>query len=390
MGLRIRDYPHRATRFGLVLTLLAGANLLGAGSVRAGLLDKLGSAGQSSVVELTDSVDKAAAFKEAFSEAGALAEASGPANFSLHKVAIAAFQIEFVTEQVGTARSGETKSDKSYTLKGVTEAQLQGVTEKMYHEFATLLIKRGFEVVPTAQLLKTSFKGELMAPNDGPVKTDENSLLGDVANSTDLVKRTGNSSMVSVTATAKGTAPGAFKTRFLAPPAARAAADELGIAVVQVRLKLNFMQFDETGGFGVAKLEGKPRNSLALRDSRLDLFWPGSQMAQFALKKTVLLPSAVANDVTEVAMTTTDKAGAAAKGLLGVAQGIMGFGAGSRGQFVPGSKMTQLDAAGSAAQTAVSISNSGRFEVTAQGDYDEKLGSDIRLALQMYVEALPK
>lgn len=390
MGLWIRDYSQRATLFGLGLVLLGGVSLLGATGVQAGLLDNLRSAGQSSVVELTDSADKAAAFKEAFSDPGALAAAIGPANFSLHKVAIAAFQIEFVTEQVGTARAGETKSDKSYTLKGVTEAQMQGLTEKMYHELATLLIKRGFEVVPTAELLKTSFKGELMAPNDGPVKTDENSLLGDVANSTDLVKRSGNSSMVSVTATAQGTAPGAFKTKFLAPPAARAAADELGIAVVQVRLKLNFMQLDDTGGFGFAKLEGTPRNSLALRDSRLDVFWPGAQMAQFAVKKPVRLPNAVASDVTEVAMTTTDKAGAAAKGLFGVAQGIMGFGAGSKGQFVAGSKMTQLDAAGSAAQTAVSLSNSGRFEVTAQGDYEEKLSSDIRLALQMYVEALPK
>lgn len=330
------------------LACLSLSVLLGASGVQAGLLDKLSSSGQSSVVELTDGTDKAAAFKDAFSEPSALAAAITPANFSLHKVAIAGFQIEFVTEQVGTARSGETKADKAYTLKGVTEAQMQGLTEKMYHEFATLLIKRGFEVVPTAELLKTSFKSELIAANDGPVKTDENSLLGDIANSTDLAKRSGNSSMVSVTATAKGTAPGAFKTKFLAAPAARAAADELGIAVVQARLKLNFMQLEDSGGFGFARLEGKPRNSLAVNESRYDVFWPGSQMAQFAVKRPVLLPGSAASEVTEV------------------------------------------DAAGSALQTSVSISNSGRFEVNAQADYEEKTGNDLRLALQMLVEGLPR
>jgi len=52
--------------------------------------------------------------------------------------------------------------------------------------------------------------------------------------------------------------------------------------------------------------------------------------------------------------------------------------------------MTQVDTAASVGQTAYSAANSGKFEVTADPDYEEKVGKDLALVLQLYAQALPK
>lgn len=350
----------------------------------AGLFDKLTGAGQPTFIELSESTSPAEAFKQAFPDTAA------PESIAPRKIAIAAFQIEFVTTHMGTANSGETKSEKTYTLKGTTPAQMQNVTEKMHREFATLLTQRGYEVLPASSLQSTSFKTELAVPNEGPVVRDDNGSISDLANTAGLIKNKGDKNMASVTATAKGTAPNAFETKFMAAPAAQDAANEAGIAVVQVRLKLNFMQFDDTGGFGFAKMEGKPRNMIAAKESRIDVFWPSSKMVQFAQKNPVLLPGGVADKATELNMSTGDKAAVVAKGLMGAATGFLGFGAGSNGRFMPGSGVASVDAATSIGQTAYSASNSGKFEVTAEADYENKISKDLMLALQLYAQALPK
>ncbi|TXT37108.1 MAG: hypothetical protein FD135_3837 [Comamonadaceae bacterium] len=308
-------------------------------------------------------------------------------------MAIGSFQIEFVTSHRGASDSGETKAEKTYTLKGITPVQMQNITEKMPREFAALLTQRGYEVLPASVLQSTSFKTELAVPNEGPVMLDDTGSITDLANTAGLISQKGETHMASVTATAKGTAPNVFERKFLVLPVARDAANEAGIAVVQVRLKLNFMQFDEGGGFGFAKIEGKPRNTLATKDSRIEVFWPTSKSAQFALKAPVVLPGGVAEKITELDMSTGEKAAVVAKGLAGAAKNLLGFGASSNGgapRFLAGSSMTQVETATSIGQTAYSAANSGKFEVTADPDYEEKVGKDLALVLQLYAQALPK
>lgn len=353
---------------------------------QAGLFDILPGMGQTQRVELTDGADKAAMFTQAFSEGGALTPSVSPADFALRKVAIASFQIEFVTEQVGTGRNGDGAAVKTYTLKGVTDAQMQAVTDKMYREFAALLTKRGFEVMPTEALMNTSFKAELMVPNDGPVHYDSKGAISDAAYAAGVLKHASKADehQAGVTVTAKGTAPHAFETKFMSLPAARNAADELGIAVVQARLTVGFMQIDAATGGLSQNVEGKPRNVLAIKDSRYDVFWPTAKMALFALKKPVLLSNSVSDKVTELGMTTTEKTGAVAQGVFGAVTGFVGL---SRR---PGEVSGLAGAAGNLTGTVQSAMNSGHFEVTAGSDYEEKISRDIKLALEMYAEALPK
>lgn len=369
----------------LSLTILGMCLFFSCAPAYAGLFDIIPGVGQTKRAELSDSADKAAAFKDAFSDSGALVPAVTPADFALRKVAIASFQIEFVTEHLGTGRSSEAAAVKTYTLKGVSDAQMQAVADKMYREFAALLVKRGFEVLPTEALMNTSFKTELMVPNDVPLHYDSKGAISDVAYATGVIKHgtKADDHQASVTVTAKGTAPNAFESKFMSAPAARNAADELGIAVVQARLKVGFMQIDASGGFS-ADVEGKPRNVLVIKDSRYDVFWPTSKMALFVLKKPVLLSNSVSDKVTELGMTNTEKAGLVAQGAFGAVAGFVGF-----GKSFGGSKGL-VDSAENVANTAHSAINSGRFEVTAGDDYEEKISKDVRLVLEMYAEALPK
>lgn len=348
---------------------------------QAGLFDILPGMGQTQRVELTDNADKADVFKQAFPENNPIA----PADFTQRKIAIASLQIEFVTEHLGTGRSSDAAAVKTYTLKGVTDAQMQSVTDNMYREFAALLTKRGFEVMPTEALMNTSFKAELMMPNDGPVHYDSKGAISDAAYAAGVIKhgKKADNHQAGVTVTAKGTAPNAFETKFMSAPTARNAADELGIAVVQARLTVGFMQIDASGGLSV-DVEGKPRNVLAIKDSRYDVFWPTSKMARFSLKKPVLLSNSVSDKVTELGMTATEKAGAVAQGVFGAVSGLVGFGKNI------GETRGLADAGVNVANTAHSALNSGHFEVTAGDDYEEKISQDIRLALEMYAEALPK
>lgn len=369
----VSNNHHRCGKLGVSLLLLASA-----WSAQAGLFDKLMAAGKPGFVELNDNNNLAEAFKQAFPDP------SLPDAITPRKIAIGSFQIEFVTSQ----RAGS-DSEKTYTLKGVTPEQMQNITEKMHREFATLLIQRGYEVLPASALQNTAFKTELAVPYDGPVVVDDTGSVTDMANTAGLIKQKGETQMASVTATAKGTAPKVFEGKFLNLPLARDAANEAGMAVAQVRMKLNFMQFD----FGFTKIEGKPRNTLASKDSRIEVFWPTSKSVQFVLQTPVVLPSGVSEKITELNMTTGEKAAVVAKGLFGAANSLLGFGASSNNgtaRFVAGSTMTQVDAAASIGQTAYSTSVSGKFEVTAEADYEEKVSKDLALVLQLYAQALPK
>ncbi|MDD5028957.1 MAG: hypothetical protein PHH58_05550 [Rhodoferax sp.] len=347
-------------------------------SAQAGLFDKLLNAGEPKFVELSDNSNMAEVFKQAFPDVP-LPDATAP-----RKLVIGAFVVEFVTSQ----RAGA-DSEKTYTLKGVTPVQMQNITEKLHREFATLLTQRGYEVLPASVLHNTAFKTELVVPNEGPVVVDDTGSVSDMANTAGLIKQKGETQMASVTATAKGTAPKVFESKFLVLPVAREAANETGLAVIQVRLKLNFMQFD----FGFTKIDGKPRNTLATKDSRIEVFWPTSKSTQLALKTPVVLPSGVAEKITELDMSTGEKAAVVAKGLYGAANSLLGFGPSSGGgapRFVAGSGMTQVDAVASIGLTAHSAANSGKFEVTAEADYEEKVGKDLALVLQLYAQAIPK
>ena len=136
-------------RIGISFIALATAVLLAhPPHARAGLLSKLVDGGPKRV-ELTDTSDKAAVYKDAFTRPGAFSPAPEPPANGLRKVVVAGFQVEFATEQQainrgqGAGAGLASTTDVTYTLKGVSDAQVQAVTDRLHDAFVTILPARG-------------------------------------------------------------------------------------------------------------------------------------------------------------------------------------------------------------------------------------------------------
>ena len=342
---------------------------------QASLFDKLTGADKPVRLELTESTDRAATFIKAFSDSGALARDIKPADFSERKIVISSFQITYATEQVGYATAagiGSTAVEKVYTLQNVSQERLQTLTDTAYMAFADLLKKRGYEVLPLTTLNADSFKVALARANQPPVKWERSGLskLATGGGSQDNLDKDN----VTVTATAKSTSPdmGGFDFK----PAAMTLADELGIAVIQVRLKINFARFDDSGVYGYSEIDDKPQNMLGAKGTLVQIFSPGTKRADFTLKKSILLPHRAAEKATEVGMTQTEMASTTAMTALSVFGG-----------FLKGGISGAAAEAGSAAH---SIGGSGKYAVTPDAAYEANTANDIALALEMISEALPK
>ena len=343
--------------------------------VHAGLFDKLTGADKPIRLELTESTDRAATFIKAFSDSGALARDIKPADFSERKIVVSSFQITFATEQVGYATAagiGSTAVEKVYTLQDVPQERMQTLTDIAYTTFAGILKKRGYEVLPQTTLNTDSFKAAMAGTNQAPVKWERSGLsklAGGGGNQNELDKDN-----VTVTATAKNTSPemGGFDFK----PAAMTLADEVGAAVVQVRLKINFARFDDSGMYGYSEIDDKPQNMLGAKGTLVQIFSPGTKRADFTQKKSVLLPHRAADKATEVGMSSTEKAGTTAMTALSVFGGFL--------------KGGLAGAAGEAGGAAHAIGGSGKYTVKADADYEANTSKDIALALEMIAEALPK
>ena len=341
----------------------------------AGLFDKLTGADKPVRLELTDSTDKAATFIKAFSDSGALARDIKPAEFTHRKIAISSFQITFATEQVAYATAagiGSSAVEKVYTLQEVSQERLQSLTDAAYSDFADVLKKRGYEVLAPSTLKADSFKAAMANANQPPVKWERSGLskLATGGGSKDKLDQDN----VTITATAKDTSPemGGFDFK----PAAMTLADEVGAAVIQVRLKISFARFDDSGMYGYSEIDDKPQNMLGGKGTLIQVFAPGSIRVDFTPKKSVILPHRAADKATEVGMTNTEKAGTTAMTALSVFGG-----------FLKGGISGAAAEAGSAAH---SIGGSGKYAVTPDAAYEANTGKDIALALEMIAEALPK
>ncbi|NOU01367.1 MAG: hypothetical protein HOO95_07330, partial [Gallionella sp.] len=278
------------------------------------------------LVELTASSDNAAVFKQVFPDT------AKPADFAVRKVAIAGFQVEFVTQHIAAGGSNGTNGkassvEKTFTLKGTTDEQMSAMTEKLHQQFKDLLKQRGYEVLPEDALMSSSFKSELTNADGKPTRVDEkDSVLGSAASMGLIGRKAGDTHAGSVTVTAKGTSPSVFGLGFkLGTPPTMKLANELGVAVIQVRMQVNFMNVDagnDGGLFGsAAHAEGTPQNMLGATGSQISVFWPDSKAAYFAVKKSIWLPNQVSDKATELTSTTGEKVGSIAKGAASVLGG---------------------------------------------------------------------
>lgn len=343
----------------------------------AGLLDKLTDSGPKRV-ELTESSDKAAAYRDAFTRSGPFNKSPEAISNGLKKIVIAAFQVEFATEQKAIARGNgagaglASTTDVIYTLKGVTDDQMQAVTDRLHSAFADQLRKRGYEVLPTSVLMQTGYKDALLKANQPPVHHERGAAIDLVITPTE--KEVDNASTI---ATAKETAPDVF-ARFTAGfgPGPRAA-DTLQANVIHVRLKVNFARFEESGWFN-PEIDNKPQNMLAPNGTFVQVFMPGGLHVNYPLVNSILLPhrvSDVANPVQASTEQTTQRAAGGAVRVLG--------------GFLKGGLNGIADVAGGTVGAAHSVMASGNYEVLADGNYEDLVMRDVALATSVISEAFP-
>lgn len=135
MNIKTKLAPHS-----LCFALTLGATFASTPAAQAqGLFGGLLSS-KPALVELTDTGDKGAIFIKAFSDSGALSRDVKRAVFAERKAVITSFQIEFATEQIGQAESvSGSSAERLYTLIGVTDAQMQAITDGAFAAFSETL-----------------------------------------------------------------------------------------------------------------------------------------------------------------------------------------------------------------------------------------------------------
>lgn len=351
---------------------------LQSGVSHAGLLSKL-IEGAPKRVELTESTDKAAAYKEAFGPKGNFGSAPGPVTNGNRKIVIAGFQVEFATEQKAIAKGNgagaglASTTDVVYTLKGVSEPQLQAVTDRLHAAFVSQLQARGYEVLPVSQLEATDYKEYLQKANQPPRRHERGAAIDLIITPTE--KEVDNASVI---VTAKDTAPDVF-SRFMAGlgPGPRAA-DTLQANVAHVRLKVNFARFEETGWFN-PDIDSKPQNILSPNGTFMQVFMPGGLHLNYPLTNTVVLPRRVANAANPVQATAEQTTQRAAGGAVRVLGGLLKGGIGG-----------VADVAGGAVGAAHSVMASGNYEVVASENYESVVSQDTELGMSLLLEAFPQ
>ncbi len=367
-----------------VITALAIMLSFQMSAARANLLDMV--KGPPKPVEITETSDKAANFKEAFKPDDLFAKDPAPVESTSKKVVIAGFQMEFATEQKAvTKNSGAgaglaSSTEKVYYLKGVKDEQFQAITDKSYATFVEQLKKLGYEVLPPTVLLETGYKEKFAKVNQPPVHRERGVageiLFGDLSKIGEDKDEKGQEDNASVIATAKDTSPDVY-SKFMPQfgPGSKAA-DALQANIIHLRMKVNFARFDGVRFYWSSGFEDKPQNGISIRGSGMQVFAPGNKMATYSLAKTVILPNRVAEKGTPIAasagQTTKRASGGLFKALAGLATGDV------------------IAATSGVVGAANSTLASDDIEMTAGADYEAVVGKDVSLFLNMMTEALPK
>lgn len=349
------------------------------------LFDKI-TKGAPKRVELTESSDKVANFKEAFKPEGMLAKTPAQVATESKKVVIAGFQLEFSTEQkavsenAGAGAGIGSSTEKVYTMKGVTDTQFQVITDKAYTVFVEDLQKKGYEVLPPSVLLESGYKEKFSKVNQPPVHHERGVatevLFGSLAKIGEDKDENGQEDNASVIATAKDTSPEVYSKFMAAFGPGLKTADMLQASIIQLRMKVNFAKFDDTGALLYDSFDDKPQNGIGIRGTGMQVFSPSGKVAMYPLAKTVILPNRVADKATPVSasagQTTARASSGAFRALAALATGdVAGVVGGTVG-------------------AAHSTMGSDNFELTAGSDYEVVVTKDLGLFLNMMTEAFPK
>lgn len=354
-------------------------------SANAALFSKLFE-GPPKRVEVTEGSDKAANFKDAFTPEGMFAKAPAKVDSGTKKVVIAGFQLEYSTEQKGVSEGGgaaaglASTTEKVYTLKGVSDAQFQSLTDKAYAAFVVSLQKQGYEVLSPKLLLDTGYKEKFAKVNQPPVHHERGVaseiLFGSLSHIGEDKDEKGQMDNASVIATAKDTSPDVYSKFMAAFGSGFKAADTLQANIIQLRMKVNFAKFEDSGAWLYASVDDKPQNGIGMKGTGMQVFAPGGKAAMYSLAKTIVLPSRLAEKVTPVSSTAAQTTERAASGTM---RALAGLATGDLAAI-----------AGGATGAAHSTMASDNFELAVTANYEDVMIKDLGLVLNMITEAFPK
>ncbi len=257
--------------------------------------------------------------------------AEGQALKGVKKVAVPLFSVEFViadnerAETSGFASAGRASAALYYKLKGVDDADFQAITTALYLRFLTDLKDAGMEVMPQAQVAASPTYQKLAAGGTpSPIKSDSAITVsppGMPIYGFNKVQTGGTSSGSSLF--------GALSQMGSGFGAVGAAIDtvamqqELGVALIEVQMKVNFVQLTNNNrGFlgrlgSTASVDGKVQPSVGSAMFSVQSSTRGS----LTLTNPLALDAAAFSEVRQKPTTAGDVAGGVAVALIRLASG---------------------------------------------------------------------
>ncbi len=250
----------------------------------------------------------------------------------IKRVAVPVFAVEFITadnvnaQTSGFGAAGRASSSLYYKLLGVGEPDFQAVTDRLYTQFLADLKSSGVEVVEASQVVAAPNYRKLVASGSpAPIKSDTTMMMSPPGLGIYGFAKMGggnSSSGRSIFGALSDVGAGFAAVGAIGDTVALAA--ELDASLIEVRMRVNFVQLsdDNKGFFGrmasSASASGKAFPSV---DNVMVSVQTGPLRSTLTLKHSLSLDTAAFAEVREKATTAGDVAGAVAVGLLRLAIG---------------------------------------------------------------------
>ena len=244
------------------------------------------------------------------------------------KVAVPLFSVEFViadaqrAETSGFAAAGRASSTLAYTLKGVDEADFQAITSGLYERFVAELKATGAEVLTPEQLGASPAYKKLAASGAASPIVSSSAITAAPAglpiygfNKTQTGGTSSGASLfgaLSQMGSSFGAVGAILDTATMQ--------QELGAHVVEVQMKVNFVQLTNNNkGFlgrlsSTASVDGKVQPSVGSASFRV---YGGSTGGSVTLNAPLALDGAAFSEVRKKASSTGEKVGLVAVAVLG-------------------------------------------------------------------------
>ena len=272
-----------------------------------------------------------ASFKPAEQATKLFRVAEGQALKGVKKVAVPLFSVEFViadserAETSGFGSAGRASASVFYKLKGVEDADFEAITAALYQRFLADLKEAGMEVLPYEQVAAAATYKKLAAGGvPSPIKTDAVVTMaapGMAIYGFNKAQTGGSSGRASLF--------GAFSQLGAGFGAVGSALDtvalqqELGAAVIEVQMKVNFVQLTNNNKGFLGRLAGSASVDSKVQPSVASAMFSVQSSTRGALTLTnpLTMDAGVFSEVRKKPTTAGDVAGGVAAALIRMASG---------------------------------------------------------------------